>query len=104
MLISPAELNESLQRADKVTILDIREPYEYACANLGSLHIPMGEIVDRINEVPTDGVVVVMCRSGKRAEAVANLLTAEFDRTNVSILEGGILAWKDCIDPSLDLE
>ena len=104
MLISPVDLQKSLQNAEDISILDIREPYEYECANLGSLHIPMGEIVDRIKEVPTNQRVVVMCRSGKRAEAVANLLRTEFGRTNVLILDGGILAWKETIDPTLDID
>ena len=45
-----------------------------------------------------------MCRSGKRAEAVANLLVTDFSLTNVYCLDGGILAWKEHIDNTLDLD
>jgi len=45
-----------------------------------------------------------MCRSGKRAEAVANILMTDYSISNVYILDGGILAWKDQIDSTLDIE
>jgi rhodanese-related sulfurtransferase len=45
-----------------------------------------------------------MCRSGKRAEAVANILSTDFNRSNVVILEGGILAWKENVEPTLNIE
>jgi rhodanese-related sulfurtransferase len=64
----------------------------------------MGEINHRIDELPKDKNIVVMCRSGKRAEAVANLLMTDYSLSNVYILDGGILAWKENIDNTLDLD
>jgi adenylyltransferase/sulfurtransferase len=64
----------------------------------------MGEVCERIAELPQDKNIVIMCRSGKRAEAVANLLMTDFSMSNVYILDGGILAWKDQVDNTLDLD
>ena len=103
-LISALELHESMKTGHEFEIIDIREPYEYAACNIGSRHIPMGEICERTAELSKDKNIVIMCRSGKRAEAVANILMTEYSFSNVYILDGGILAWKDEIDTTLDLD
>lgn len=83
-------------------ILDIREPYEIETCSIKSLQIPMDEVISRINEVPTDKAIAVMCRTGKRAEAMANILTSEYDLTNTYVLEGGVLAWIEKYDTHLE--
>ncbi|MFN5147664.1 MAG: rhodanese-like domain-containing protein [Flavobacteriia bacterium] len=103
-LISAFELHEAIRNGHDFEIIDVREPYEYSSCNIGSIHIPMGEVCDRIAELPKDKNIVIMCRSGKRAEAVANLLMTDFSMSNVYILDGGILAWKDQVDNTLDLD
>jgi adenylyltransferase/sulfurtransferase len=103
-LISALELHDAMKKGNEFEIIDIREPYEYDLANISSKHIPMGEINQRIDELPKDKNIVVMCRSGKRAEAVANLLMTDYSLSNVYILDGGILAWKENIDNTLDLD
>ncbi len=99
-LIQPIDIH---QNADAYFIVDVREPYEYEEANIGSLHIPMAEVANRSNELKTTKTIAVLCRSGKRAEAVANLLTCDLGFENVCIVEGGILAWKEQVDPNLPL-
>ena len=101
--ISASDLKDRLAAGTHV-IIDIREPYEYVTCNIGSKHIPMGEICSRVAELPKDKELVIMCRSGKRAEAVANVLISDHGLSNVLILEGGITAWKEEVDPSLDLD
>jgi adenylyltransferase/sulfurtransferase len=86
----------------QMMILDIREPYEFEICSIKSLQIPMAEVVSRISEVPTDKAIAVMCRSGKRAEAMTNILTTEHDLTNSYVLEGGILAWIEKFDTHLE--
>lgn len=98
--IRPIDINKNL---DKYFIVDIREDYEYEEANIGSLHIPMGEIEDRIEELKTEKTIAILCRSGRRAEAVSNLLENDFKMTNVCIVDGGILAWKEEVDSSLTI-
>ena len=89
---SVEEIQEKVQ-AGEMVILDVREPYEYEICAIDAMHIPMGEIIDRMNEIPKDKMVAVMCRSGKRAEAVANILVVEHSFENIVIIEGGIIAW-----------
>ncbi|PHR19088.1 MAG: hypothetical protein COA38_19885 [Fluviicola sp.] len=79
--------------AGKMVILDVREQYEFEICSIEALQIPMDELFDRLNEIPTETTVAVMCRSGKRAEAVANILITEHDFKNIVVMDGGILAW-----------
>lgn len=83
-------------------ILDIREPYELEICTISALTIPMAEVADRINEIPADKHIVVMCKSGQRAAAVANMLATEFNLPQVSVMEGGILGWIEEVDNSLE--
>ena len=103
-IISALELHHAMQKGQEFEIVDVREPYEYDACNIGSVHIPMGEICNRITDLPKNKNIVIMCRSGKRAEAVANILMTDYSISNVYILDGGILAWKDQIDSTLDIE
>lgn len=85
-------------------LLDIREPYERELSHIPSIHIPMAEVGEHAASFPKDEEIIVICRSGRRAEAVANLLTQDFRLPNVTILEGGLLGWKQDVDPTLDID
>ncbi len=102
--ISVTQLHKALANSEPYEIIDVRESYEYNVGNLGTKNIPMGEIVARKDELPINVPLVIMCRSGKRAEAVANLLSTEMKMNNIHMLEGGILAWKEMIDSTLELD
>ena len=80
-----AELGEAL-------FLDVREPYEWDSGHLeGSLHIPIREIAERVDELDSSRKVVVICQVGQRSDLVANWLNEQgFDAHN---LEGGLVAW-----------
>lgn len=91
------------QNDDQVLLLDVREPYECDICSIGGLQIPMAEVANRVNEIDPSREIVVLCRTGKRAEAVGNLLMTEFNCPNVSIIDGGILAWIEQVDDSLEL-
>lgn len=73
-------------------ILDVREPHELEQSRVdGAQHIPLGSLVERLDEVPRDRTVYVMCHVGGRsAQATAYLESHGIDAVNVS---GGILAW-----------
>ena len=100
--INALELKSKLDKGDSLTILDIREPYEYAICSIGGLEIPMGDVEARIAEIPTENDLIILCRSGKRAVAVANLLMTDHSLSNVVILEGGILNWIENVDSTLE--
>ena len=82
------------QIANGAAVVDVREQFEWDEGYVGgSRLIPLGEVVDRVSEIPTDTPVYVICRSGVRsAEACDYLRTQGIDAFNVT---GGVLAWLD---------
>ncbi|MFZ9587951.1 MAG: rhodanese-like domain-containing protein [Crocinitomicaceae bacterium] len=99
--IDPKSCQERLLKQDNLMVIDIREDYEYQQCNIGFTHIPMGEISSRHAEIPKENEIVIMCQSGRRAEAVVNLLETEYHFPNVFVMEGGINGWIEQVDPSL---
>lgn len=73
-------------------LIDIRERYEYEHENIGGQHLPMGEVLNRLNEIPKDKPVILHCQSGGRGDKLAKLLHS-LGYDNVSNLEGGIEAY-----------
>jgi rhodanese-related sulfurtransferase len=74
-------------------ILDVREPSEWAAGHIpDATLIPLGELVSRVNEVPRDRQVVVVCRSGNRsAQGREVLLGAGYPA--VTSMAGGMNDW-----------
>lgn len=95
------DLKSMIDKDDDLQIIDIREEHELMICSIKGIHIPMGEIMDRRNELRRDCPVVIHCRSGKRSAAVVHLLERKHHFTNVFTLQGGIMAWAEEIDPSL---
>ena len=101
--ISVDELNELRQAGADFQLVDVREPAEYDQANIEGLLIPLQTIPNNLDKIEKGKQVVVHCRSGKRsANAIQFLESQGFD--NLFNLDGGILAWRDEIDNSLDAE
>jgi rhodanese-related sulfurtransferase len=74
-------------------LLDVREDDEWAAGHVdGAVHIPMSGLMARLDEVPKDGDVVVMCKVGGRSAQVTAFLTQR-GWPNVRNLDGGIVAW-----------
>jgi rhodanese-related sulfurtransferase len=101
--ITVQELNECIQSKEDFVLVDVREPLEIETGNLGGKQIPMGEILNRLHEIPTDKKVVIHCKAGGRSANVIRYLSAEKGFQNLYNLTGGILAWKNEIDPSIDV-
>jgi len=79
---------------DDVLVLDVREQWEYDEGHIPNVTlIPMGEIPNRLDEIPTDKEVVVTCRSGNRSGQVAEFLRQQ-GYTNIHNMAGGILEWE----------
>ena len=97
--ISVNELKEQIDRGDDPFILDCREPGEFQISRVPhSILIPMGELRDRLDEVPKEGEIVVVCRTGRRSAMVTQFLRQEgYQARN---LVGGVNRWVDRIDPS----
>jgi rhodanese-related sulfurtransferase len=98
--LSADEVARRLKEAPKrVVLLDVREPYERALAKIEpSLHIPMSEVPERIEEIPKDREVIVYCHGGARSMMVAGYLSSRGYRS-VANLSGGIDAWSVEVDP-----
>jgi rhodanese-related sulfurtransferase len=100
--ISPQEFLERRAAGTPMTLLDVREDWETQLAPVPSrlVHIPMGQIADRLSELDSHEDTVVICRSGGRSLEVARFLTAQ-GFTSVFNLAGGILAWSRDVDPQI---
>lgn len=75
------------------TLLDVREQDEWDAGHAPeALHIPMGELSARLDDLPADNPVYVICRSGGRSARVTAFLNANgWDATNV---DGGMQSWE----------
>lgn len=90
-----------LQKSSSVTLLDVREPWEYERVHLqGSVHIPMDDIHGRLGELDPQQPYVVVCHHGNRSRQVASFLAAR-GFADVINLEGGIEAWALSVAPEL---
>ncbi len=102
--ITPSELRDRLDRSHPLVLVDVREPHEREIADLpevGQHRIPVGDFLERADELDPDDAIVVYCRSGARsAWAVRQLRERGFGE--VYNLKGGILGWRDEVDPSLE--
>jgi rhodanese-related sulfurtransferase len=75
------------------TLLDVRQDAEWASGHAASaIHIPLGEVMQRSNEIPLDQPVVVICASGNRSAMAATKL-AKSGFTTVYNFSGGMSAW-----------
>ncbi len=97
--LSVEDLRARLEAGD-IHLVDVREPFEVEiCRIPGAVLIPLGQLGERMSEVPRDRDVAVHCKSGGRsAKAVKMLQDAGW--TRVRNVKGGILAWAE-IDPSV---
>src|SRR5215217_5891821 len=78
---------------EELTVLDVREPVEWEQAHVpGSLHIPLTELPARLDEVPTEGQVLVVCAVGARSARAAGWLVRQ-GRDAVN-LDGGLVEWQ----------
>jgi len=98
--ITPAEFVARRDSGADLTLLDVREDWELGVASVpGVVHIPMGQIPDRTNELDAGKEIVVLCRSGRRSLEVAKFLQQKGFRT--VNLAGGILAWSRDLDATI---
>lgn len=100
--LSPTEFVARRAGGAAVTLLDVREDWEVSLAPVPSevVHIPMGEVSDRVKELDPNQETVVICRSGGRSAQVAQFLDSQGFKS-VSNLTGGILAWSRDLDPRI---
>jgi len=94
------QLKARRDAGEDIFLLDVREPYEYQIAQIGGTLIPQNDVPNRLAEIPRDREIIVHCRSGARSQKIAELLKQSGYKDVVNVA-GGILAWADEIDPSV---
>jgi glyoxylase-like metal-dependent hydrolase (beta-lactamase superfamily II)/rhodanese-related sulfurtransferase len=95
MQVSVQELAEwRRERPAEMTLLDVREAGEYRAGRMeGSVHIPLGQLVPRMEELSRNGMLFVHCKGGYRSSAAASLLLRG-GFTQVGNVTGGYDAWQ----------
>ena len=91
--VDPQTVAQIKDRAD-VVVFDVREQVEYDEGHIPGVNlIPLGEVANRLSEIPKDKTVIMTCRSGNRSGQATDFLRQN-GYTNVHNMEGGIVAWQ----------
>ena len=91
--VGVSELRRRLTADPRPFLLDVREPWEYLQGHVAEATlIPLGELERRVNEVPRDQPVLVICHSGQRSLAAAGFLL-HLGYRDVANVDGGTGAW-----------
>ena len=96
MEISAQELIDRMQNEPNLTIIDVREQWEYDEDNIGAKCFPLGELPKSLEELKElkDSEIIVHCKSGARSARAQKYLTQQ-GFTKVVNLTGGIMAFRE---------
>ena len=87
--LTAADLARALAEGESWAILDVRHPYEWEAGHIrGALHIPLGELPQRLDAVPRERPLAVHCASGFRAGVAAGILEAQGFRSVYHVIDG----------------
>lgn len=96
---TPKEVR-SLLDANKVVVIDVREPEEYAAANIGGVNLPLSIITQQAYRIPRQIRVIMVCKSGARSiQAVRKL--EDVGINNLIVMRGGLNRWRAEVDGKL---
>lgn len=93
--VTVEELKNIIANKEDFKLIDVREENEFEADNIDGHLIPLGEIPNRMDEIPKDKKVVVHCRSGVRSANAIHFLEQNHNYDNLYNLEGGIVAWNN---------
>ncbi|MBC7652265.1 MAG: rhodanese-like domain-containing protein [Deinococcales bacterium] len=97
--ISVEQLKARIDAGEKINLLDVREPQEYAEFNIGGKLFPLGKIqsmqIEDIEDLRNEEVII-NCRSGKRS-MMACMILEQMGFTNTVNVVGGVLDWQEKI-------
>jgi len=101
--LSVAEARDILSHSSEgAVIIDVREPWEtQICQVRGSKVIPMREVPEKLDSIPRDLHLLMMCHHGVRSRKVTDFLRSN-GFAKVSNITGGIAAWADEIEPNME--
>jgi glyoxylase-like metal-dependent hydrolase (beta-lactamase superfamily II)/rhodanese-related sulfurtransferase len=93
--IDLAELAQRIEGPDGPLVLDVRNAAEFESAHIpGSLHIPFGQLRERIDEVPRERPVATICKAGKRSGLAASILQREGFEGVIHVSRGNAAHWQ----------
>ncbi|MBG9548757.1 sulfurtransferase TusA family protein [Cytobacillus firmus] len=99
-VVSLDDLLNMLEGNEKITVLDVREPAEYAFGHIpGSINIPLGELEHRFEELNNEENLHIICRTGTRSDFAAQQLT-EKGFKNIKNVVPGMKDWTGPINKS----
>ncbi|HYR46722.1 MAG TPA: rhodanese-like domain-containing protein [Thermoanaerobaculia bacterium] len=99
--ITVEQLKSRRDRGDAFTLVDVREPHEWAISDLpGSLKIPLGTLPQRLGELHPEAEIVVYCRTGGRSANAVEFLRQKGYPKALN-LAGGINHWAEVVDPAM---
>ncbi|WP_438431257.1 rhodanese-like domain-containing protein [Gorillibacterium sp. sgz500922] len=89
--IEPAAVQRRLEQ-EPLFLVDVREPDEWEEGHIeGATHIPLGELAQRLGELPRDRELIMVCRSGSRSGLACEYMESlGYDVVNMT---GGMTAW-----------
>lgn len=100
--ITATELRQRLDKGDDLQIIDVREPHEFEIGRIpNSTLIPLGQILNRQNEIDPNRETVVHCKMGGRSARAIEALQRSGFTGRLMNLKGGITAWSNEVDPSV---
>ena len=100
--ITATELKQRIDNGDDIQIIDVREAQEVAVASIpNTIHIPLGQILNRMSEIDSDKETIVHCKMGGRSAKAIEALKRSGFTGNLINLKGGITAWSNEVDPSV---
>ncbi|WP_394254328.1 rhodanese-like domain-containing protein [Pseudoclavibacter helvolus] len=85
-------IKELAELGEQTTVIDVRERDEFSTVRIPwASNVPLSELVDRVEEVPEDGPVFLICAAGVRSERAAAYLEQQ-GKPVVNVL-GGMSEW-----------
>jgi len=100
--ISATELKQRIDNGDDIQIVDVREANEVAVAKIpNTIHIPLGQVINRMSEIDPSRETVVHCKMGGRSARAIEALQRSGFTGELTNLAGGITAWSNDVDPSV---
>lgn len=98
--VTPEQLHAELQAGHKVQLVDVREPEEFAIAQIGGVLIPLGDLPHRYTELDPELPTATLCHHGVRSARAAQFLCS-MGFSKVRNISGGIDRWSALVDTSV---
>jgi adenylyltransferase/sulfurtransferase len=100
--ITSTELKQRLDKGDDIQLIDVREDSEVAIARIpNSIHIPLGQVLARMNEIDQTRETVVHCKMGGRSARAIDALQRSGYSGKLINLKGGIIGWSNEVDATV---